>query len=50
MKFNFDGVRIDAMKHANKRFWTDLNILLNDMNIFSLGEVMHSQNKYVSEY
>jgi alpha-amylase len=50
MKYNFDGVRIDAMKHVNKKFWTDLNFILKDLRTFSLGEVMHSQSGYVAEY
>ena len=50
MKYDFDGIRIDTMKHVNKAFWHELNYLLTDMKTFSLGEVMHSKNKYVSEY
>ena len=40
LKYEFDGMRIDTVRHVNKRFWSELGVVLNHLNTFTLGEVM----------
>lgn len=50
LKYGFDGLRIDTVKHVNMRFWQELSIVLSRLQIFAIGEVMHSQAHYVADY
>jgi len=49
-----DGVRLDAVKHISKDFWSrfvpDLKTRVQDPNLFVLGEVLHGDVNYVSDY
>jgi alpha-amylase len=49
-----DGVRLDAIKHIDKQFWTtfvpDLKARVGDENFFVLGEVLNGDPGYVAEY
>jgi alpha-amylase len=49
-----DGVRLDAVKHISKDFWSkfvpDLKNRVQDPNLFVLGEVLHGDVGYVADY
>lgn len=49
-----DGVRLDAVKHISKDFWSkfvpDLKEKLHDPDLFVLGEVLHGDVGYVAAY
>jgi len=49
-----DGVRLDAVKHIPKDYWTrftrDLKENLNKPDFFILGEVLHGDPNYVAPY
>lgn len=50
LKYGFDGMRIDTVRHINKRFWLELNVVLNPLQTFTVGEVMDKQTQYVANY
>ncbi|MBT9586254.1 alpha amylase C-terminal domain-containing protein [bacterium] len=49
-----DGVRLDAVKHVSKDFWSkfvpDLKNKVHDPDLFVLGEVLHGDVGYVADY
>lgn len=46
-KFDFDGLRLDTVKHVNKHFWRNYS---QAAGVFSMGEVMHGDNRVIAEY
>ena len=46
-EFNFDGVRLDAVKHVRKSFWPGIAAR---SGVFAVGEVYHGDPKYVGPY
>ena len=53
-KLDLDGVRLDAVKHIPKRFWTtfipDLRRECGKPELFILGEVLRGDAEYVAGY
>jgi alpha-amylase len=53
-ELNVDGVRLDAIKHVSKDFWSkfvpDLKEELQRPDLFVLGEALHGDVGYVADY
>jgi alpha-amylase len=45
--YQFDGLRIDTVKHVEKDFWPGF---VNAAGVFSMGEVYHGDPAYVGPY
>ncbi|CDW80492.1 acidstable alpha-amylase [Stylonychia lemnae] len=50
LKYGFDGIRIDTVRHVNKRFWQELNLVLSGTNTFAIGEVSSQSPSIVGDY
>ncbi|KAI3650993.1 hypothetical protein MP228_004474 [Amoeboaphelidium protococcarum] len=46
-EYDFDGIRIDTVKHVRKEFWPDF---VRSSGVFSFGEVLHGDPAYVGPY
>lgn len=47
LKYGFDSLRIDTVRHIILRFWQELSQYLVDIPVFTLGEVMHGDQNLV---
>jgi alpha-amylase len=47
-EFDFDGIRIDTVKHVPRPFWSKFT--QGAPGVFSIGEVLHGDPAYVGEY
>ncbi|CAG8627167.1 14362_t:CDS:2, partial [Ambispora leptoticha] len=45
--YNFDGIRIDTVKHVRKDFWANYT---KSAGVFSIGEVFDGNYGYVADY
>ena len=46
-EFNFDGIRIDTVKHIRIDFW---DAFTKSSGVFSIGEILHDSPSYVAPY
>jgi alpha-amylase len=46
-EFEFDGIRVDTVKHVRSNFWLDY---ARHSGVFALGEVFHGDPAYVGPY
>jgi alpha-amylase len=46
-EYQFDGVRIDTVKHVEKDFWSDFS---SATDVYSIGEVWSGNSTYLAEY
>lgn len=46
-KYNFDGIRIDTVRHIEKNFWTEFS---RSAGVFSIGEVFNGDDGYIAQY
>eukprot|EP00347_Sterkiella_histriomuscorum_P016004 403354868 len=49
-KYGFDGIRIDTVRHVDKRFWQELNVVLKSIDTFAIGEVTSESISIQSQY
>ncbi len=50
VKYGFDGLRVDTVRHVGKRFWRELAVTLDSLDTFTMGEVSNSDSSYIASY
>lgn len=46
-KYNFDGIRIDTVRHIDKDFWAEYS---KASGVFSIGEAFSGEDEYIAQY
>jgi len=46
-KYDFDGIRIDTVKHVDREFWSEYSTAAG---VFSIGEVFTFDNEFLETY
>src|SRR5947207_1735889 len=46
-EFNFDGIRIDTVRHVRRDFW---DAFTKSSGVFSIGEILDGNPGYVASY
>lgn len=46
-KYNFDGIRIDTVRHIDKDFWSEYT---RAAGVFSIGEAFSGEDEYIAQY